>query len=56
MNDVQDLDDNVLILILRKKQMKDIYLKMKMYVSNYDANNYKEMILMVKELNIDFFF
>jgi hypothetical protein len=56
MNDVQDLDDNVLILILKNKQLKDIYLKMKMHVSNYDVNNYEEMILLVKELNVDFFF
>ncbi len=34
--------------------MKGIYLKMKTHVSNYDANNYKEMILMVKELNVHF--
>jgi hypothetical protein len=56
MNNVQDLDDNVLALILQNKQMKDIYLKMKMHVSNYDVNNYKEMILVVIELNVDFLF
>lgn len=53
MNDEQDLDDNVLTSTLQNKQMKGIYLKMKMHASNSDVNNYREMILMVKELDVD---
>ena len=53
-NDEQDLDDNVLILRLKKRQMKDIYLKMKMHVSNYDVNNYREIYLKVIKWNVDF--
>lgn len=56
MNDEQDLDDNVSTLMLQNKHMKDIHLKMKMHVSNFGVNNYKEMILMVKISNDDYFF
>ncbi len=54
MNNGQDLDENVLTLIIQNKQLKDTYQKMKMHVSNYDVNNCIKMILMVKELSVDY--
>ena len=53
MSNVQDLDDNVLILILKCKPMKGIDLKMKMPVSNYSVNSRRKRILTIAELNFD---